>query len=199
MEYTMLKLPVVLAFATLPIVGFQVGTGGAETLDYLKNRGSMGYALMNYEPAQTSCATADVRTPVDDLNQIRKIFHPAVTDLANALGVSRQAIYDWQAGKPIAAENASRLSDLARAADIFALEGLTSTAQLLRRPISSGKNFYTIVRDGGSAESAARSLIEIVRRETQQHQKLAARLAGRPLPSRDAYEDIGIPVFEEDV
>jgi transcriptional regulator with XRE-family HTH domain len=95
------------------------------------------------------------RTPVENLEHIRSILNPTVTDMAELLRVSRQAIYDWQAGKPIATENALRLADLAQAADVFAVEGLRGSAEVLRRPIRNRKNFFALVGEGGSAENAA--------------------------------------------
>lgn len=202
-EYCRRRLPMAhtVAIASL-VVGLQVGTGGASTVEYVKSKGSMGYAFANYDQAVpssdwTSNVTA-VRSPAEDLAHIRNVFRPSITDLANALGVSRQAVYDWQAGKPIAADNAARLSDLGRAADLFAREGLTATAQLLRRPITSGKNLFQLVRDGGSAEEATHALIDIVKREALQRERLQARLAGRPPLSREAYADIGTPIVRED-
>jgi transcriptional regulator with XRE-family HTH domain len=135
------------------------------------------------------------RTAAEYLALIRATLRSAVTDIAHALSVSRQAVYAWQNGKPIAAENAARLADLARAADVFATEGLTVSAYLLRRPIGSGKTIFDIVRDGGSAEHAARTLLQMTRRELQQRQMLEARLASRKRPI--CAEDYGTPILEE--
>jgi predicted transcriptional regulator len=137
------------------------------------------------------------RTPVENLEHIRSILNPTVTDMAELLRVSRQAIYDWQAGKPIATENALRLADLAQAADVFAVEGLRGSAEVLRRPIRNRKNFFALVGEGGSAENAARTLVEIVRTEARQRQALQKRLAGRKRPARKAFEEVGTPMLDE--
>lgn len=189
----------VFARVSLVAVAFQVGTGGAPTADYYKQRGLKGYAY-----ASTLCCDSSfdidgsttTRTPTEDLVHIRAILKPAVTDLALALGVSRQAVYDWQRGKPITTENATRVRDLARAADVFAAEGLTTSAQLLRRPIAGGKTLFDIARGGGSAEDAARILIHRVRRELQQRQMLATRLTNRKRPALPT-EDYGAPMLDE--
>lgn len=178
------------------IMALQVGTGGAETAEYYKQRGQMGYAFAAYDRVSASEDPRSNRTPAEDLSHIRAVLKPAITDLAHALGVSRQAIYDWQNGKPMAAENAARLTDLARAADVFAAEGLTASAQLLRRPITSGKRLFDIAREGGSAEEAAQKLAQIVRRELHQRRQLAKRLGHRKrstLPS----ESYGVPMLDE--
>ena len=185
-----------LTVAIVTAIAMQVGTGGAQTAEYYKQRGLKGYAFATYDPAPAIEEPASTSTPSEDLSHIRAVLRPTITDLARALGVSRQAIYDWQSGKQIAAENAARLADLARAADVFAAEGPTVSAQLLQRPIVSGKRLFDIAREGGSAEEAARKLIQMVRRELRQRQMLAERLANRKrlsVPS-DSYE---IPMLDE--
>ena len=176
-------------------VALLVGTGGQATSDYYRQRGVKGYALAACASAPDTRALP-IRTPAEDLAHIRAILQPSVTDLASALGVSRQAVYDWNQGKPVAPANAARLAGLAKAADVLSREGLTTTGSVLRRPIIAGKSLFDIVRDGGAAEDAARKLLEIVRREQQQREKLAARLVDR----RDrvaSIEDYGLPMLDE--
>ena len=192
------RMPVVLGLlASLPVFGLQVGTGGAATIDYLKMRGSKGYCFVTYSSDSESPTTSRASSPADNLDYIRKVLRPSVTDLAGALGVSRQAIYDWQSGRPIAAENAARLQDIARAADLFAREGLQATAHVMRRPIANGNNLFDIVRDGGSAEAAARTLIDVVRRELRQRESLKSRVAKRARPTREDFRDLGAPMLDE--
>jgi hypothetical protein len=178
-------------------LGFEVGTGGAATFAYVKYRGNKGYPFAFYDWSSKVTDEIVGRTPVENLGHIRAVLCPTVTDLADILRVSRQAIYDWQAGKPVAEENASRLSELARAADIFAVEGLRGTSQALRRPIKNGKNFFELVGGGSTAETAARTLVEIVRSESNQREALRRRLAGRKRPSREAFSEVGAPMLDE--
>lgn len=180
----------------LTAIALQVGTGGVHTAEYYRLRGPKGYAFVAYDPASAIGELTSSRTPTEDLSHIRAVLRPAITDLAHALGVSRQAIYDWQNGKPVAAENAARLAELARAADVFATEGLTASAQLLRRPIASGKRLFDVAREGGSAEEAAKKLIQMVRRELRQREILAERLANRKRPSAPS-DSYGIPALDE--
>ncbi len=192
------RMPVVRGLlASLPVFGLQVGTGGAATIDYLKTRGNKGYAFVTYDPDREVPTTPTAASPADNLDHIRTVLRPSVTDLARALGVSRQAIYDWQAGRPVAAENVARIQDIARAANFFAREGLQATAHLVRRPIINGKNILEIIRDGGSAEAAARTLIDIVRRELKQRENLKSRLANRVRPTREDFRDLGAPMLDE--
>ena len=134
--------------------------------------------------------------PHELISYIRVFLQLTISDLARLLGVSRQAVYDWQSGKQIAVDNAARLADLARAADVFAAEGQTVSAQLLQRPIVSGKRLFDIAREGGSAEEAARKLIQMMRRELRQRQMLADHLKDRHKPeiTDDVY---GIQILNE--
>ncbi|MDA8248466.1 MAG: hypothetical protein M0Z28_04750 [Rhodospirillales bacterium] len=179
----------------LTATALSVGTGGQRTADYYRQRGVKGYALAAYDSVPDA-RPVPVRTPAEDLAHIRATLRPSVTELANALGVSRQAVYDWNQGKPVAPGNAARLADLAKAADVLSMEGLTTTGNVLRRPIISGKSLIDVVRDGGSAEDAARNLLQIVQREQQQRERLAVRLAGRRRPAA-SFEDYGSPMLDE--
>ncbi len=181
----------------LTVFGLGIGTGGAATLSYVKERGTKGYPYVVCDSAQSRPGAMAGYTPAENLGHIRAVLKPTVTELASMLRVSRQAIYDWQAGKPIASENASRLADLAHAADIFAAEGLKGASPTLRRSIRNGKSFLDLVREGASGESAARALLDIVRREAREREALKSRLAGRMRPSRDAFEDVGAPMLDE--
>jgi len=191
-------MPFAVGIIVLPVtaLGLGVGTGGAATLDYVKERGIRGYPFAAYDSLKKATEVVE-RTPAENLRHIRAVLKPTVTDVADLLRVSRQAIYDWQAGKPIALENASHLADLARAADVFAVEGLTGASQVLRRPIRDGKNFFALVKEGNSADGVAQTLVEIVLRESSQREALRKRLAGRPRPEREAFEEIGAPMLDE--
>lgn len=187
----------VLAGMLLPFtaIGLQVGTGGSATAGYYIAKGGRGYALAAYDGCNSAGVTP-VPTPSENLTRIRTILKPSVTELANVLGVSRQAIYDWQNGQPITAENAAKLDDLARAADVFAAEGLTTTNQMLRRSMKGGKSFFDIVRFGGSAEEAARTLVQMNRKELEQRKALDARLSERKRPPV-IHRDLGVPSLDE--
>ncbi len=187
-----------IAKVSLIAVAFQVGTGGIPNADYYINRGIMGYpyaSIICSEPNATQESSENIRTPAENLAHIKNILKPSVKELALALDVSRQAIYDWQAGKAITSENAARLIDLGRAADAFESHGLSASAQLLRRPVKFGKTLFEIVREGGSGEAAAYDLIRRIKRESQQRQTLATRLAGRK--RTETGEDYGAPMMDE--
>ena len=155
----------------------------------------MGYPFVRIDSGSQPSPERTTRTPAEDLEHIRAFLRPSVADLARALGVSRQAVYDWQAGRPVTADHAARLADIGKAADVLAAEGVSASAQLLRRPIQSGQTLLDFVRNGGSVEQAANVLAGVVRREARQRQRLSARLASRPRRTGDG--EHGAPVLDE--
>ena len=176
-------------------LGFEIGTGGSPTVEYVTSRGEKGYPFLLFNFSKRSIRIGE-RTPAENIKRIIAVLGPTVTDLAETLRVSRQTIYNWHDGSSAAEENASRLSDLARAADAFALEGLMATSRILRRPIKNGKNFFQLVRGGASPENLALALIEIVRTESRQRDSLKKRLVGRKRPSRESLREIGAPMLD---
>ena len=172
-----------------------VGTGGHMTVDYLVERQDRGYKFNEF--GRTILRQAFVeRTPVENLRYIREVLKPSVTDLANLFGVSRQSVYDWQNGTTPSPDHIARLQNIAKAATVFAVEGSTASAQLLRRPVAGGKTLFDIIREGGSAEDAARTLVQMNRREQTQRESLKTRLVGRR-PRTDA--EYGVPMLGESV
>lgn len=76
-------------------------------------------------------------SPPEKLNLISKTFSLSKVELARSLGVSRQTIYEWLAGRPVSAENEERLLRLARMAwDFGGREGQS----LLRRFVEEAPN-----------------------------------------------------------
>ena len=186
---------VVLVAATT--FALQVGTGGAATESYYKNRGERGYAFGRYRADVGDEPKINVRSPSENISRIRSVFKSSVTDLANLFGVSRQAIYDWQSEKSVAADNAEKLRQLSSAVDIISAEDLTNPANAVRRKISGGKTLFEIVKDGGSAEEAALSLVKMLRRESEQRSRLNARLGDRTYRKLGA-DKIGAPMLIEE-
>lgn len=188
------------AFAPYVMCALLAGTGGYTTADYLTKRSDHGYKFIQFQNAPSAVELAAqedvVRTSAENLARIREILKPTITELANLFGVSRQAVYDWQAGKPTAPENAAKLDDLANAADTLAATGIVRSSQLLRRKIAGSKSLLDVVREGGSAISAAQVLAQMLVREAKQRERLALRLVGRTKPNVP-HDDYGVPMLHE--
>ncbi|WP_241362743.1 hypothetical protein [Pseudomonas aeruginosa] len=153
-----------------------IGTGGELLPEHLQqNAKSAQHANRAAEVAETKVS----RTPSESLQRIREVLNPAVSDLAVTLNVSRQSIYNWLNGEPVAEENAAKLHDLAQAADVLAHEGIPISASLLKRKFANGRTLLQMAQAGESARDAALTLIKIHKRETAQRERMNARFATR--------------------
>lgn len=171
---TLVRLAGWMAFAGVAFAG--IGTGGELLPEHLQQSAKGAQHLTRAtEVAETKVS----RTPSESLLRIREILNPAVSDLAVTLNVSRQSIYNWLNGEPVAEENAAKLHDLAQAADVLAHEGIPISASLLKRKFANGRTLLQVAQAGGSARDAAFTLTQIHKRETAQRERMNARFATR--------------------
>ncbi|WP_187293898.1 helix-turn-helix domain-containing protein [Gloeobacter kilaueensis] len=121
--------------------------------------------------------------PIEKLRRVRDLLSPGMSNLAAIFGVSRQTIYNWLNGEQPRREHISKLEDLVQATDIISRAGIPITGALLKRPVLNGKSLLETAQIGGSAQEAARRLVQLVSREVEQRQRLAERFAGRKVIS----------------
>ena len=125
------------------------------------------------------------------------VLQPSTSNSAVIFGVSRQSVYNWIAGEKPSNESVEKLNDLARAADLFLADGVAGSSYLFRRKLGNGKTLMETVREGGSAQDAARSLLQIARKESSQRETLQRRLANRTAVYDSS--EIGSPMLDEDL
>ena len=153
-----------------------IGTGGELSLEHLQRSTRQAQHMVSVvEVAEVE----QVRAPSENLSRIREVLNPAVSDLATTFGVSRQSVYNWLNGEPVADQNAAKLQDLAQAADVLAHEGVGINAALLKRKFANGRTLMQIAQAGESARDAALMLIQIHKREAVQRERMKARFANR--------------------
>lgn len=167
-----------------------IGTGGELSLAHLQQ----STQRMLYSTSMAQMIEIElIRTPSENLMRIREVLKPAMSDLATAFGVSRQSIYNWINGEPVAKHNASRLQDLAQAADVLAHERISVNAALLKRKFANGKTLMQVTQAGGSARDAALILVQIYKREATQRERMNTRFANRVKTSATADFDLPAP------
>ena len=169
-----------------------IGTGGELSIERLQRSTRQ---MQHMAPTVEVADVAPVRTPAEDLARIREVLKPAVSDLATTFGVSRQSVYNWLNGEPVADENAAKLQDLAQAADVLAHEGVTMNAALLKRKFANGRTLMQVAQAGESARDAALQLVHIHKRETAQRERMAARFANRAKTAPSA--DFDLPLAND--
>jgi transcriptional regulator with XRE-family HTH domain len=189
------------SFSLVQVVGWMaaagvvlgtLGTGNDPQVENLQRAATKALHVASFAEVAEA---AEARTPREDLVRIRAVLSPAVSDLANAFGVTRQSVYNWLNGDPVAEENAAKLRDLAQAADVLAHEGVVVNSALLKRKIAHGKTLFQVAQAGMSARDAALLLLQIHRREQAQRERLNARGAVRG--KSDATADFDLPVFTD--
>lgn len=170
-----------------------LGTGDALSLEQLQR----SHSLQPWQSQRIGDAEVsdEGRTPAENLAHIRAVLKPAVSDLAPVFGVSRQSVYNWAKGDPVAADNAARLEDLAKAADVLVRSGMTINASLLKRKFVSGRTLMQVAQSGDSAQDAAVMLVQIHQRESLQRESMAARFANRKKKSASA--DFDLPLSND--
>ncbi len=132
-----------------------------------------------------------------DIAHIRAVTKISVSELSRVFGVSRQAVHEWIKGGTLSPRNAQRLSDLARATDVFLEAGIDASFQVFRRKIAGGQSILDATRENGNVVELAKALTTTLVRESQQRQRLSARLAGRPATPGTSTE-FGSPHLDED-
>jgi transcriptional regulator with XRE-family HTH domain len=195
------------AIVAISICTYMVGTMGVITPEVLALRDITTPGVQYRHPEKTNPppkaaakAIADVNlepSPGQNLARIREILNPTVLELANLFGVSRQAVYDWQAGAQPNPETGFRLAELARAADVFANADLRVNTQTLRRKVAGGPTLLNAIFTKGNAVQVAQSLVETLQRENSQREHIAQQLASRKRgPVNPA--DYGAPSLNEE-
>ena len=171
-----------------------IGTGGELSLEHLQRSAREAQHMV---PMVEVAELEQVRTPSENLSRIREVLNPAVSDLATTFGVSRQSVYNWLNGDPVADENAAKLQDLAQAADVLAHEGVGINAAQLKRKFADGRTLMHVAQAGESARDAALMLVQIHKREAVQRERMNARFASRAKTPASA--DFGLPASNDHV
>ncbi len=161
-------------------IAFSIGTGGYLTAEYCKERKDR---VAFSRKDSSSERGSQIATPADDLARIKSILKLTVSELADCIGVSRQAIYNWKSGADIKTANAAKLESLQSAADVISGAGLHVSGLLLGRKLAGGKTLLEIVSAGGDGGEAARSLVQMIRQESETRRALDERFASRQMPA----------------
>ena len=175
------------------------GTLGLLTPMYLHaSSATANWSINQIEFESAQVVAAETVTPAaSHIAHVRQVLKISVTELSRIFDVSRQAVHEWLNGGALSPRNAQRLSEFARAADVFLESGIAVTPSALRRKIKDGQSLVESVKEGGEVIELARALVDTLSRESQQRKRLALRLAERPIPPL-AVGDFGTPHLRED-
>ena len=175
------------------------GTLGLLTPLYVHaSSATANWSINGIEFNDAQVATADAKCPTsNDIALIRQVMKISISELAKVFDVSRQAVHEWIKGGALSPRNAQRVAALAQVADVFLNSGIDVTPQVLRRKIEGGQSLLDSITGEGNVVEQARRLVDTLSRESQQRQRLAARLAGRQKIALSP-ESFGAPHLHED-
>lgn len=166
-----------ITFSVPVTIALGIGTGGYLTAEYCKQ--NQDGLLFNRQ----SMRDTSVSTTTDDLARIKSVLKLTVAELADCIGVSRQAIYNWKSGADIKASHAGKLENLKNAADVMLAASLPASPLLLARKLPGGKTLLQTISSGGDGSEAARSLVQMLRQESEARKVLDERFANRQMPT----------------
>lgn len=102
----------------------------------------------------------DTRSPAAHIENIKAGLLPSVSDLAAALGVTRQAIYKWTADTASPDEtNMERLVRLSHIADAFSMAGVQNASKLVKMKAFNGQSLIDLIKDQKETDEAIAILI----------------------------------------
>jgi len=127
---------------------------------------------------------------LEDLDKIKSVLRPAMSDLALAIHVTRQSLYNWMNGETITEDNAAKLKALAEAADVIAQSGINLDGRTFKRKLVDGRTFFEAISEGTTPIDAANQVIYIIRAEAAQRAAVSSVLA--KTPRRVVNDEIGL-------
>jgi DNA-binding XRE family transcriptional regulator len=169
-----------ITFSVPLTIVLSIGTGGYLTAEHCKQRKD-GF-VFNYKEGP-SAKGATVATTADDLERIKSVLKLTISELADCIGVSRQAIYNWKSGADLKTKNAAKLESLKGATDVISAASLPVSPLLWARKLPGGNTLLEIIAAGGDGNKAARSLVQMLRQESEARKVLDERFANRQMPT----------------
>jgi len=143
----------------------------------------------------------------DSQNQLGAAFRPqlrviqsalalSISDVASALGVSRQAVYKWLSGGPMSGMNQERFDDLFHAANLISRLRGPRTAGLSRRRNSRGLTLLDALHSGDSARNWVEEVWGVARNE-QGRRKMLIQQQNLKKRRVSALQEFGVPLLDE--
>jgi transcriptional regulator with XRE-family HTH domain len=123
------------------------------------------YPRIHVEPSRVQ--QVDIRSPAENITNIRDVFAINMSDLASILGVTRPTVYNWLAGQEPKAEAIIRVEKLSRIADEFGRANIIRLDKLMNRPILNGRSLLDIFKTDEDPLTALATLKAIADKEAQ--------------------------------
>ena len=108
----------------------------------------------------TKVSKVDVRSPAQHINNIRSVLDLPISDLANLLDVSRQAVYKWISNSATPeSEKFDRIAALSRIADKLEEAHVSRAGSLLKMKTFDGYSLLDLLKSGEDCHKQVQILI----------------------------------------
>lgn len=160
--------PIGAAATVFALLGSALAVSGTGSIFEISRAGDWRKMLEARVPLHVDVQTTDdslvqrpdLRSASQHLANIREVMNPAIADLTNVFGVSRQAIYKWIGSEATPeSEKFERILALSRAADAFRDAGVTRASSMLKMKAFEGQSLMDLAAAGKLLPSHIQSLI----------------------------------------
>lgn len=135
--------------------------------DFVKPRATVvlygeGEAVGSSEKQTVTEEYIDIRNISQHLANIRDVFSPSMSEIAQDLGISRQALYKWISGEnnPTDDVKVNLITNLSRSADAFKKAAVPDAGLLLKMKAFNGKSLKDVIKSEGVWQDAVAVLIK---------------------------------------
>lgn len=190
--------------ATLLLATIAMGTG--EGIPLLNNMADQPYYVMNrlpYEttiqdsPKRTLPTSPDVRTTLEHIENIRHVFDIPLSNIADLLNVSRQAVYKWLAGTSIPEQQKqTSIKKLSQIADRLKEAHIIRAGLLIKMKAFNGRSLTELLLAGEATNEHLIALINEAKIMEASYKKSGLSLS-KAKPTNDWQSYISIPGFPE--
>ncbi|MDX7797973.1 helix-turn-helix transcriptional regulator [Aeromonas caviae] len=147
--------------------------------------------ILRYLPSE-KVGSIDIRSTQQHLENIKKVFTPAVSDLAKMFGVSRQAVYKWISGSAAPeSDNALKINRLSEIADKASSSGVERTDYLLNIRAFKGQSMLDLfAKDSNGVDDAQ---VDALLREVKIMERANTKVVAKGEPTNDWLSSESIP------
>jgi hypothetical protein len=157
---------------------FYSGTAGVTSATFCAERLSNGAPYQFLRLARTDVTQPPATIGQSSVEMIIASLRPSVAQLAAALGVSRQRVYDWRAGEPMSATSADRVALLIEASRLLH-QPVLRDPQILDRKVVGGQSFWLAAADGKNLVELAQGITDFIQRSDRERSALRQSIKQR--------------------
>lgn len=133
------------AASVLPLILLTPGSGGAMTASGADQLNRWIYhPIINVEHSLRK--GIDLRSPADQVSEIRDVYGLNMSELANVLGVTRPTVYAWLSGQEPKPESLVHIKRLSSVTPQIKELNVPRRENLIRRPIFEGKSLLEKIK-----------------------------------------------------